>query len=64
MPTYCYKCKKHGEFEETHSIKEQLTECPKCREEGEAVPVQRLISKTSFILANGGSGWAKKKYSG
>lgn len=60
MPTYLYTCKKHGEFEETHSIKEQLTECPKCREEGETSPIERLISKTSFVL-EGGS-WAKDNY--
>lgn len=63
MPTYTYLCEVHGEFEEEHSIKEQLEECPKCQHEG-LVPkkVKRLISAgTGFILS--GSGWAKDNYS-
>lgn len=62
MPTYTYRCDVHGEFEEFHSIKEQLEECPKCQEEGlEPQKVVRLISGgTSFILV--GSGWAKDNY--
>ena len=63
MPTYLYECQIHGEFEEQHSIKEQLEECPKCKEEGRpSQKVKRLISNgTSFILM--GSGWAKEGYS-
>lgn len=61
MPAYTYKCEKHGEFEITHSIKEQLTECPMCAEEGETTTVQRLISKTSFTLVGGS--WARDNYS-
>jgi len=64
MPTYTYKCERHGEFEEFHSIKEQLEVCPICQEEKSENPckVERLISGgTSFIL-NGG-GWAKEGYS-
>lgn len=63
MPTYTYKCEVHGEFEEMHSITEQLEECPKCKEEGKAgQKVTRLISGGGgFILQ--GSGWAKDNYS-
>jgi putative FmdB family regulatory protein len=61
MPTYTYQCEVHGEFETSHSIKEELEECPQCQAEG--LPVnkpKRLISLTSFILV--GSGWAKDNY--
>lgn len=62
MPTYDYLCrKKHKVFEYEHSIKEKLNECPLCKEEGcPKVPVERLISKTSFQLIGGG--WAKDLY--
>lgn len=63
MPTYLYKCEIHGEFEETHSIKEKLEECPKCKEENINPPkkLDRLIPKgSSFILS--GSGWARDNY--
>lgn len=63
MPVYDYFCaKKHKEFEFEHSIKEKLTECPHCKEEGHPkVPVIRLISKgTAFQLVGGG--WAKDNY--
>lgn len=61
MPTYLYFCKEHGEFEEMHSIKEELKECPKCKEEGKkSDPPQRLISGTNFILVGGG--WANEGY--
>ena len=63
MPTYLYMCPIHQEFEEFHSIKEKLEECPHCQEEGlPPQKVERLISKgTSFVLV--GSGWAKDNYS-
>lgn len=63
MPTYTYLCETHGEFEEIHSIKTQLEECPKCKEEGlEPKKVTRLISAGGgFILAGGG--WSKEGYS-
>jgi putative FmdB family regulatory protein len=63
MPTYTYRCEIHGEFDQEHSIKEQLEDCPKCQEEGlEPKKVVRLISAgTGFILS--GSGWAKDNYS-
>lgn len=63
MPTYTYQCEVHDEFEVEHSIKVNLTECPKCKEEGlKPKKVKRLISGgTSFIL--NGSGWAKDNYS-
>jgi len=62
MPTYLYLCKgDHGEFEIVHSIKEELQECPKCKEEGkQSDPPQRLIASTSFILVGGG--WASEGY--
>lgn len=63
MPTYTYFCELHGEFDEIHSIKECLEECPHCKEEGKKpLKVIRLISGTGqFILM--GSGWAKEGYS-
>lgn len=65
MPTYLYKCEQcHQEYEVVHSIKEELTECPKCKEKGwTSAPPTRLISKTSFILVGGGwsgEGYAKR----
>lgn len=45
MPTYLYICeKKHGEFEEFHSITKKLEFCPQCEVDGYQNPVQRLIS--------------------
>jgi len=64
MPTYTYLCKDvHGEFEQTHSIKETLEECPKCKAENlPAKKVTRLISGgTGFVLTGGG--WANSGYS-
>ena len=66
MPTYLYKCATHGEFEESHSIKEKLTECPLCKKENIEPPkeVIRLISPGgTFVLMRGGSGWASNGYS-
>ena len=62
MPTYVYQCEIHGEFEEFHSIKEQLEDCPLCQKEGKAPhKVKRVISGAGgFILK--GSGWAKDNY--
>lgn len=62
MPTYNYQCEVHGEFETSHSIKEELEECPKCKEEGLSTgKPKRLISMgTGFILVGGG--WAKDNY--
>lgn len=63
MPTYTYYCEVHKEFENEHSIKEKLEECPLCKSAGlEPKPVVRLISKnTTFILSGGG--WAREGYS-
>lgn len=64
MPTYTYECESHGEFDVEHSIKESLTHCPKCKEEGVKKPkkVKRLIAGgTGFILK--GNCWAKDNYS-
>lgn len=65
MPTYLYKCEIHGEFEESHSIKELLTECPLCKAESIEPPkkiVRLIASGGSFILKSGGSGWASNGY--
>jgi putative FmdB family regulatory protein len=74
MPTYLYKCPKHGEFEWQHSINDKLEICPFCQDEcssdlilGErCLPqkVERLIAGgAGFILSDGGVGWAKNSYS-
>jgi putative FmdB family regulatory protein len=62
MPTYTYECPIHGEFEEMHSINEELEECPQCKKEGlSSYKPKRLISMgTGFILL--GTGWAKDRY--
>ena len=45
MPTYLYECPVHGEFEEYHSIKITLEDCPKCQAEGlEPQKLKPLIS--------------------
>lgn len=64
MPTYTYRCEKHGEFEEFHSILEQLEVCPMCQKEKSEHPhkVERLISGGTTFILNGG-GWAKTGYS-
>lgn len=62
MPVYVYFCPKHGEFEEIHSINQQLEECPKCKEEGlEPQKITRLISGGTGFILNGG-GWARDNY--
>lgn len=62
MPTYLYECEVHGEFEESHSIIEELQECPKCKEEGLSVnkPKKLISGGTGFILVGGG--WARDNY--
>lgn len=46
MPTYLYICEKNNqEFEEFHSIKTELEECPICKEKGfEQHKPKRLIA--------------------
>jgi predicted nucleic acid-binding Zn ribbon protein len=63
MPSYLYFCEvSNEEFEETHSINEELKECSICKKLGkEAHLPKRLISTTSFVLVGGG--WAKDRYS-
>ena len=63
MPTYLYFCNEcNKEFEEVHSIKEELQECPTCKELGKNPQApKRLISTTNFILSGGG--WSKDNYS-
>lgn len=65
MPTYTYFCEEHKEFEEFHSITEELEECPKCKAEGKtSEKPKRLISVGGgFILGSGGVGWANQGYS-
>ena len=63
MPTYLYECEMHGEFEAMHSISEQLTVCPKCKENGLTnKSLKRLIASGSTFILQGG-GWAKDNYS-
>ncbi len=59
MPTYEYLCGKCGhEFEREQRITEDpVKTCPQCR----ARKVQRLISRTGFLLK--GSGWYSDLYS-
>lgn len=65
--TYLYLCKalenSHGEFEVEHSIKDVLTECPKCKEEGKSCAVERLIAAAAPFQLMGG-GWSPSGYSG
>lgn len=64
MPTYTYHCEIcQKEFDEFHSITDELDHCPKCREEGkEDRKPKRLISEgTNFILVGGK--WASSGYS-
>lgn len=63
MPTYLYFCEEcDDEFEETHSITEELQECPQCKEKGlPAHKPKRLIAGgTAFILVGGR--WARDNY--
>lgn len=63
MPTYIYECETHGQFEEVHSIKIQLEECPKCKEENlKPSKFRRLISGSGNFILQGGC-WAKDNYS-
>jgi len=61
MPIYEYRCLKcDKEFELTVNYKDfyKVKYCPNCN----STDVERLISKTSFILK--GSCWANDGYSG
>ena len=49
MPTYLYECPTHGEFEEEHSIKITLQDCPRCQAEG-------VVPQKLKPLIRGGSG--------
>lgn len=59
MPVYEYRCDEGHEFE----IQQKITDPPleECQEEGCEAPVQKQISKTSFILKGGG--WFRDGYS-
>lgn len=62
MPSYSYFCHiNKEEFEEFHSIKTELEECPICKKK--KLPnhkPKRLISLSSFILKGGG--WGSEGY--
>lgn len=64
MPTYNYQCIDcNHEFEEMHSVTEEVQECPKCKSEGkQSSKPKRLISKGTTFILNGG-GWAREGYS-
>ncbi len=56
MPIYEYNCDKCGVFEVTQRITENsLRKCPTCKGK-----VERIVSRTSFILK--GSGWYATDY--
>ncbi|MBE3602457.1 zinc ribbon domain-containing protein [bacterium] len=56
MPIYEYNCAKCGVFEVTQRITENpLRKCPTCKGK-----VERIVSRTSFILK--GSGWYATDY--
>jgi len=58
MPIYEYKCKEcEIVFEELMRFDDPDPECPECGSE-----VEKLISKSSFILT--GTGWYKTDYGG
>lgn len=52
MPTYCYECPDHGEFEEYHSITIKLELCPLCQKEGkigdDVKSIKRLIAGSTL----------------
>ncbi len=56
MPIYEYNCDKCGTFEVMQRITESpLKKCPKCKSK-----VERILSRSSFILK--GSGWYATDY--
>jgi putative FmdB family regulatory protein len=56
MPIYEYNCPRCGTFETTQRITEApLKRCPTCKSK-----VERMLSRTSFILK--GSGWYATDY--
>ena len=58
MPTYTYFCEKcNKEFEEMHSINEELEECPECKTKN---PKRLISGGTGFVLKGGG--WANEGY--
>ena len=60
MPVYEYRCRACGEaFERFQAIREEpVRVCPHCGRPR----VERLISRTSFALREGGCGWAAAGY--
>ena len=56
MPIYEYECKKCGVFEAMQKITDApLKKCPTCKGK-----VERIVSRTSFVLK--GSGWYQTDY--
>ena len=52
MPQYCYKCAEcEHEFEEWHSIKEKLEDCPQCKKTKSLFRVP-FFNITSRVLDN------------
>lgn len=64
MITYLYFCPTHQEFELSHSINEEVKDCPKCQEEQSPIIHQlvRLINSQNGFILSGGC-WARDKYS-
>ncbi|MGI6680375.1 MAG: FmdB family zinc ribbon protein [Bdellovibrionota bacterium] len=61
MPIYEYECPNCGKFEVLQKVNEEkLKECPKCKEQGKSVQVEKLISHSSFVLK--GTGWYETDY--
>lgn len=67
MPIYEYKVKpkyqgcdycKDGFEIKQKTTDDPLKKCPKCES-----PLEKLVSKTTFQLKEGGVGWAKNGYS-
>ncbi len=61
MPIYEYECPNCGRFEVFQKITDdKLKECPKCKEKGKSVHVDKIISESSFVLK--GTGWYETDY--
>lgn len=62
MPLYEFVCQKCGSrMEVSISVADRDSAAPLCCKEGcDAIPMERVVSQTSFVLK--GSGWAKDGY--
>ena len=65
MPTYEYKCSDCGHQEDiVHSIKETPDfYCPKCKDNGKEIRLERLIGLSQFIIKGGSEAihWKEKR---